>query len=279
MAAIARQMGRAPGFSPPVGRTGGCAFTLDVQWILDVVDRVKQVVERIGRTVQQVVRIAQKILGALGGIADLFCWMPGIGKVLKSAVEHACKIIDRTVGFITKGINTSLEVFKHVLAPWEVRSAGKSIADELAPKCQTFALQYQRGHFKSAETWTGDASDAFFASIKVQEEAADSTAKGAKAFGDAVHEMGAKGVDVTVTFVTQYITTAIGVIVAALEMAAVPVGTAIGAAQVIGLITKIIAYVMTWINAMIGLITSMVTMENAAHQAVPGGTWPPAVVG
>lgn len=274
-----RQLQLRSKLSRPAPSGGACAFTLDVQWILDAVDRVQQVVKRIGDTVRKVVAIAQKILNALSGIADLFCWIPGVGKFLKKVIAAACKVIDNTVAFITRAINASLEVFKHVLAPWEVRSAGKSIADELAPKCQTFALQYQRGHFKSVETWTGSAADAFFAAIKVQEEAADSTAKGAKQFGDAVHAMGAKGVEITITFIVDYIKTAVAIIVAALEMAAVPAGTAIGAAQIIGLITKIIAYVMVWVNAMLGMISSMVIMENAAHQAVPGGTWPPATVG
>ena len=67
-------------------------------------------------------------------------------------------------------------------------------------------------------------------------------------------------------------------IVAALTMAAIPVGTAIGAAEIIALIGAIITYIMVWVNAMLGMITSMVEMENAAHQAVPGGQWPKAVV-
>lgn len=258
--------------------TGGCAFTLDVQWILDIVDRVQKVAGDINRTVQNVLGVAQKCLEALSGILDWFCWIPGVGKFAKSVVEHACNVIKNTVSFITRAIQTSLEVFKHVLAPWEVRSAGKSIADELAPKCQEFALRYEKGRFKSVETWTGEAADSFFSSIAAQQEAAKSTADGAKAFGDAVHEMGAKGVEITVTFVTQYITAAVGIITAALEMAAVPVGTAIGAAQIIGLIGAIIAYVMVWVNAMLGMISSMSTMSNAAHQAVPGGAWPVAVV-
>jgi len=68
------------------------------------------------------------------------------------------------------------------------------------------------------------------------------------------------------------------VIICALEMAAVPVGTALGAAQIVGLIAAIISYVMVWINAMLSLISSMNSMSNAANQAVPGGAWPRAVV-
>ena len=82
----------------------------------------------------------------------------------------------------------------------------------------------------------------------------------------------------TVNFITQYITAAVGIIQAALTMAAIPVGTAIGAAEIIALIGAIITYIMVWVNAMLGMITSMVEMENAAHQAVPGGQWPKAVV-
>ena len=88
----------------------------------------------------------------------------------------------------------------------------------------------------------------------------------------------AKGVEITVNFITQYITAAVGIIQAALTMAAIPVGTAIGAAEIIGLIGAILTYIMVWVNAMLGMITSMVEMENAAHQAVPGGQWPKAVV-
>lgn len=261
-----------------VSASGGCAFTLDVQWILDIVDRVQKVVEDINRVVQSIIGVAQRFLEALSGILDWFCWIPGVGKFAKGVVEQACKVIKTTAAAISKGIQTSLEVFKHVLAPWEVRSAGKSIADELAPKCQEFALRYEKGRFVSAESWTGAAADSFFSTVSNQQAAAKGVADGAKQFGDAVHELGAKGVEITVTFVTQYITAAVGIITAALEMAAVPVGTAIGAAQIIGLIGAIISYVMVWINAMLSMIASMSTMANAAHQAVPGGSWPVAVV-
>ncbi|NHB84490.1 hypothetical protein G7085_07390 [Tessaracoccus sp. HDW20] len=262
----------------PALATGGCAFTLDVQWILDIVDRVKKTVERISQVVNQVLDVARRFLKALSGILDWFCWVPGLGKFAKSFVERACRIIQSTVNVINRGIQGTLEVFKHVLAPWEVRSAGKSIVDQLVPKCEAFALQYELGRLRSAGSWSGEASSSFFSSLTAQQDAAARVADGARKFGEAVHEMGAKGVETTVNFVTQYITAAVGVIISVLEMAAVPVGTALGAAQIVGLIAAIISYVMVWINAMASMISSMNTMSNAANQAVPGGAWPKAVV-
>lgn len=260
------------------GGGGACSFTLDVQWILDAIDKVKNFVRKIENAMRNVANKAARFVEKLSGIAGLFCWVPGVGKFLKKAIRQAAEIIDQAIQIVSRGLQAQLEIMKHLLAPWEVRSAGKSIADELAPKCDEFALQYQKGHFKSVETWTGAASEAFFKAIDKQQEAAESTAEGAKKFGDAVHQMGAKGVEITVNFITQYITAAVGIIQAALTMAAIPVGTAIGAAEIIALIGAILTYIMVWVNAMLGMITSMVEMENAAHQAVPGGQWPKAVV-
>lgn len=258
--------------------TGGCAFTLDVQWILDAIDKIKSFVGRIEEVMRAVVNTASRFLASLSGIAGLFCWIPGIGKFLKKAIEQAARIIDKTAQIVSQGIQKQLEIMKHLLAPWEVRSAGRSIADELAPKCDAFAQQYQSGHLKSVQTWTGAAAGAFFGAIDSQHKAAVTTAEGAKKFGDAVHELGAKGVETTVNFITQYVTAAIGIIQAALTMAAIPVGTAIGAAEIVGLVSAILAFIMVWVNAMLSMISSMSAMENAAHQAVPGGQWPKAVV-
>ena len=264
--------------SAPTYSTSGCAFTLDVQWILDVVDRVKQCLERIGSVGRQVLAVAQRFLDALSAISDVFCWIPGVGKFAKSVVEAACAMIERTVDALSRGIQSSLEAFKHVLAPWEVRSAGSSIVNHLAPRCQDLALQYQPGQFASSASWTGAAADAFFSALAHQKEAAEGAAEGAQRFGEAVEQMGAKGVDITVSFVTQYLSAAIGIITAATEMAVVPVGTAVGAAQVVALIGSIITYVMVWITAMLTMISSMSEMSSIAREAVPGGSWPVAVL-
>lgn len=264
--------------APAATGGGGCAFTLDVQWILDAIDRVKGYVRRIEDMMRMVVNTARRFLDALSGIAGFFCWIPGLGKFLKKVIRKAAQIIDNAVRAVSRAIQAQLEIMKHLLAPWEVRSAGKSIVDQLVPKCDAFALQYQKGHLKSAESWTGAASEAFFSAVEKQHETAVGVAEGAKAFGKAVHEMGAKGVETTVNFITQYITAAVGIIVAAIEMAAIPVGTAVGAAQILGLVGAIITYIMVWVNAMLSMISSMSAMENAAHQAVPGGQWPKAVV-
>jgi len=71
----------------PALATAGCAFTLDVQWILDIVDRVKKTVERISQVVNKVLDVARRFLKALSGILDWFCWVPGLGKFAKSFVE------------------------------------------------------------------------------------------------------------------------------------------------------------------------------------------------
>ena len=256
---------------------GGCSFTLDVQWILDAIDKVQSFVRKVGQKMEWAANKAADFLRAIGGIVDWFCWVPGIGKVAKKAIEHAVRLIGRVHRAVAEGLARLMEIGKHALAPWEVRSAGKSIADELAPKCEQWALMLHKGRLITAESWQGEAKEAFFASWEAQAKAAEETAKGAKQFGDAVHKMGADGVNITVTFITELVTALIGVIQAVITLAAIPVGTAIGAAEILGLVGAIIAYFAVWINGMMKLLKSMSEMENAAHQAIPA-TWPKAVV-
>lgn len=252
-----------------------CAFQLDVQWILDIIDRVQSAISKVEQVARNVLTTAGEILGKLSGILTWFCWLPG-GKFAVDFVKRMCWLIEKVVGVMAKIYNSVLEVMKHVLAPWEVRSAGQQIRDDLAPKCASFADMLHVGHLRSGSSWTGDAADLFRQTLGRQQEAGQDVANAAKAFGQKVQEIGADGVTTTVTFVTKLITTIGALIVAALAMvAAPPVSTAAGAAAAIGLVGAILSYIMVYVNAMMGIIRQSSELGNAAS-AIPGGQWPTA---
>ena len=269
---------RAAGTRAPVSSSGACAFELDIQWILDAIDRLSNGFKTVGNHIERAMNIAADFLSALGGIVDLFCWIPGVGKFAKDVVAAACRLIATVQKHVHHGIAEVLQLSKHLLAPWEIRSAGKSISDTLAPKCEEFAQHLHQGYLKSAQSWTGAASEAFFTSYEGQYQAALDTATGAKEFGDAIHQLGQEGVTTTITFITELLLAGIGLVQAIITMCAVPVGTPIGAAEILGLVSAIIGFIMVWVNAMISMIQQMSAAENAAHGAVPGGEWPKAVV-
>lgn len=251
-----------------------CAFQLDVQWILDAIDRVQAIIEKVRSFTVSILDQAEKILQKLSGILSWFCWMP-LGKFAKTVVDNACRVIRGAVNTIAKIYDRVAEAMKHVLAPWEVRSAGAEIRDKLAPKCAEFADALHMGNLRSGSTWTDDAGQRFRSALDRQHQTALDAADGAKQFGEAVNKIGADGVTTTVTFITALVTAIGGIIAAIIKMAAVPVGTPIGAALIMGLVGAIFTYIMVYVKAMMGIIQQVSEMNNAASR-VPGAEWPKA---
>lgn len=260
--------------SAAVGAIAPCAFRLDVQWILDIVDKIQTIITKVETVARNVLAKAQKVLDKLGGILSWFCWMPG-GKFAKDFVERMCWLIDKAVAAISRIYGAVLEAMKHVLAPWEVRSAGEQIRDDLAPKYADFSQMLHPGNLRSASSWTGSAAEAFRSSLQRQFDTSQEVAGAAKAFGAKVQEIGADGVKTTVTFTTGLVTAIGGIIASALSMAAIPVGTAVGAGAVIGLVAKVFALIMVYVTAMMQIIRQSSELGNAAS-SVPGGQWPVA---
>lgn len=265
------------GSSASVPTIEACSFQLDVQWILDIIDNVKKMIEKVKNFCHTVLDKAERILDKLSGILSWFCWMPA-GKFAKTVVDNACRVLRRAVDTIATIYDRVYEAMKHVLAPWEVRSAGEQLRDQVAPKCADFAMALHPGNLKSAGvTWTGPAAEKFSATMDRQYNHANEVAEAAKSFGEAVQKIGADGVTTTVTFVTSLVTAIAGIIIAIVEMAAVPVGTAIGAAQIMGLVAAILTYIMVYVKAMMGIINQVSEMNNAAS-SVTGAQWPQAAV-
>lgn len=252
-----------------------CSFQLDVQWILDIVDKVQSIISKVETVAANVLGWAQKVLDSLGGILGAICSF-GPLKFAKDYVKAMCQLVIRAVSIIARIYNAVLEVSKHVLAPWEVRSAGEQIRDDLAPKCAEFSQMLHPGNLKSARSWSGASAEAFGGTLTTQHDTSRDVADAAREFGTTVQEIGADGVQTTITFVTKLVIAIGGIITAALAMAAIPVGTAVGASAVIGLVSAVFTYIMVYVTAMMGIIQQSSALGNAASN-VPGGKWPTAV--
>ncbi|MGV8845185.1 hypothetical protein [Tessaracoccus sp.] len=258
------------------GAIAPCAFQLDVQWILDIVDKIQSIITKVQQVASNVLGRARDVLNSLNGILSWFCWI-GAVKFAKNFVERMCFLVEKAVSIIATIYKAVLEVSKHVLAPWEVRSAGEQIRDDLAPKCGDFSQMLHPGNLRSANSWTGSSAEAFRSSLQRQFDTSQDVAEAAAAFGGTVQQIGADGVKTTITFVTKLVVTIGGIITAALSMAAVPVGTAVGASAVIGLVGAVLSYVMVYVTAMMGIIQQSSELGNAAS-SIPGGQWPTATI-
>lgn len=256
--------------------TAACAFTLDVQWIIDAVERVQSLIGRVKDLANSALDAADRILRKLSGILSWFCWMPA-GKFAKSVVDNACRVLKAAINRIATIYDRVLESMKHVLAPWEVRSAGQQIRDQLAPKCEEFARALEVENLKSVRTWTGTASDLFRTSMERQADTARNVAEDARTFGEDVHKIGADGVTATVTFISSLIAAIIGLITAIIGMVGVPIGTVAGAAAAIGLVGAIITFIMVFVTVMMAINGQVSELKGAAGR-VSGGEWPSATV-
>lgn len=258
------------------GSIAPCAFTLDVQWILDAIEKVQSLVQRVKDFCNDALDHAERILRKLSGILSWFCWMPA-GRFAKTVVDHACRLIRGAINTIATIYDKVYEAMKGVLAPWQVRSAGRAIRDDLAPKCEEFASMVDQHKLSSVATWTGSAADLFGSSMDRQSDAARSAAEDAREFGESVESIGAEGVTTTVTFISSLVIALAGLATAIIGMVGVPIGTAAGAAAAIGLVGAIISFIMVFVSTMMSINSQISSLDGAAGR-VSEGAWPAARV-
>lgn len=262
----------------PAPSSGGtiapCAFTLDVQWILDAIERVQSMVRRIRDFCNTALDHAERILRKLSGILSWFCWMPA-GRFAKTVVDNACRVIRGAVNSIATIYDRIYEAMKGVLAPWQVRSAGRQIRDDLAPKCEQFASLVNQNNLASVTSWTGAAADLFGSSMDRQSDAATNVAEDAREFGESVESIGADGIVTTVTFISSLVIALAGLASAIIGMIGVPIGTVAGAAAAIGLVGAIISFIMVFVSVMMSINSQISSLQGAAGR-VSGGQWPAA---
>ena len=264
----------APIATSPSGTIAPCAFTLDVQWILDAVQRVQDLIGKVKDFCNTALDYAERVLQKLSGILSWFCWMPA-GKFAKTVVDNACRVLRGAINTIATIYDRVYEAMKHVLAPWEVRSAGRQIRDVLAPKCEEFAGMVDQHNLASVNSWTGSAADAFGSTMDRQTDAAADAAADARDFGDAVESIGAEGVSTTVTFISSLLVALAGLATAIIGMIGVPIGTVAGAAAAVGLVSAIISFIMVFVTVMMDINGQVGDLIGAGGR-ISGGQWPRA---
>ncbi len=254
-----------------------CAFQLDVQWILDIIDQVSEFLRGLGKAVNTVFDAIGQVLEVLSTIADWFAWVPGIGEMAKSAIKSACDIAGdaaETVANIQAGV---LQFCKNALAPWEIRSAGEQINEQIVPAATAFAQALDPSNLASNASWEGVAAERFRANAAKQHQYAQRLQEGTAEFGATVQEMGEAGVQATIDFVKGFFKAAVALYKAIAKLWAVPVGTAIAAADVIQLVMAIISMVKVWVEAIMAIRSQTGAIRDAAGSAAPTSQWPAIV--
>ncbi len=251
----------------------GCSFELDVQWILDAVDKVSEFLRNMGEAVNKVFDIIGEVLHTLAGIAECFAWVPGLGKMAKTAIRWACDKAGDAAEFCYNLEADLLQFCKNALAPWEIRSAGKGITEQIVPREGQLTEEFGRDQFSSDDSWKGKAADRFRTNLDAQHAFSEAVQRGVEEFGSCVKEMGDEGVKATMQFVIGFIKASISLIRAIAKLWAVPVGTAIAAKDVIKLVFAIIKMVKVWVKLMLAIAQQASQLEAAAEHAAPGDEW------
>lgn len=266
-------------YSPDIPRRGsqGCDFTLDVSWIVDLLDRLQEKLGRVSDYIQKAKGIAQKILDKMGGFLDVLYKIPGVGSFAKDKIERIVNWLFSAADLIVRGLNKLAELAQQALAPWEVRSAGRSIVNQLVPKCESFAAEFEPGNLKSSSTWTGDAATSFLDAYARQGKAAQDTAQAAALFGQAVKRMGDDGVQTTKDLALDLAEHAAKIISQGVRLLSVPVGTVTAAIRIIDLVRNVVALIQAWQRHMRDVARQTADMAAATASVVAGGEWPKAV--
>lgn len=266
-------------YGPEAPRRGsqGCDFTLDVSWIVDLLDRLREKLGLVSGYIQKARGIAQKILGKMGGLLDALYKIPGVGSFARDKIERIVNWLFTAADLIVRGLDKLAELAQQALAPWEVRSAGRAIVDQLVPKCESFAAEFAPGNLKSRSTWTGDAATSFLDAYEGQGRAATEMAEAAKRFGQAVKRMGDEGVQTTKDLALDLAEHAAKIIRQGVRLLQVPVGTVTAAISIVDLIRNIVALIQAWQRHMRDIARQTAEMASATATVVTGREWPKAV--
>lgn len=261
----------AVGGSPSVQ---ACSFELDVQWILDIIDKISDFLRKVGEAVNIGFDIIGEVLSTLGTIADWFAWVPGIGKMAKDAIKSACDLAGDALETVFNIRAEIVQFCANALAPWEIRSAGRQINEQIVPQSQAFTDSLEPGKFSSNSTWKGKAAEKFRTNAQAQHSFATTLAQGTEDFGRTVEDMGEAGVKATLDFVKNFIKAAISLGKAIAKVWQVPVGTAVATKDVIQLVIAILNMVKVWVKAIMAIVKQVSEIKSAAEGAAPSSSWP-----
>lgn len=257
---------------PP--EVSACSFELDIQWILDIIDKISETLRKIGEITNKVFDIIGEVLAALKGIVDLIAWVPGLGDVSKKFIREMCDVAGDAAEFVYNIQAEVVQFTKHATAPWQIRSAGRSINQDIVPQTQQFNESLNPSNFSSNTTWKGKAADKFRANLEKQYEYATTLAEGTAEFGSVVENMGEEGVKTTIEFVQGFFKATGALIQAIYKVWAVPVGTAVAAKDVINLVMAIIDMIQVWVEMIEAVASQTMQLRSASQNAAPDSKWP-----
>lgn len=264
-------VGRTQCFPPSVT---ACSFELDVQWILDLIDKISEALRTIGDGVRTAFNIVADVLAALRKITGLIAWIPFVGDMTKEAVEWACRKAGEALDWTLNLHADVLQFTKNALAPWEIRSAGRQINSQIVPQAREFAESLNPANLASTQTWEGQAADRFLAAATRQYDFALDLTAGTEHFGQVVEQMGDEGVKSTIEFGSGLVKATASLIQAIIKVWAVPVGTAVAAKDIIELVIAIVEMITVWVEMIQAVLSQTAQLKAAANEAAPTSQWP-----
>ncbi len=246
-----------------------CSFALDCEWARSIIDRISKGLERVAKAVRRGIDLFSN------GVNKFLSWFPDflIPQWAKNLIKKALALLGKVVQKVMQLEAKAIALMKHLLAPWQIKSAGQNILDCLAPKTHTFADALQKSQLVTARTWQSDASRDFFHAVDRQHDAGKGAAEATKKFGTGVKSLGDEAVKTTMSFIADYVTSVVGIVVAAVGLPTV-VGTAPSAGAIIALVGKIISAIMVLVKTAISIAGQADSFATTAAGAVPGGSWP-----
>ncbi|OYN94922.1 hypothetical protein B0O41_0891 [Propionibacteriaceae bacterium ES.041] len=230
--------------------------------------------------------------GVVAAVEVLQTIFNGVMNTVQTAIDWANKItlgvipwLDDVLAACRKGqeaVNKAYDIYQQALqglvAPWYIKCIGEKIRDGMGPRTADFAESLDPSQLKSKESWQGAGAEAFFKAADKQQAAAGEAKGGVLTFGGSMVKLGDSGITATYTFLVAMSFAAVGLGLAIGKMAAVPAGTAIGAAEIIGLIAAIVATIKVFVDLVNSLASQAREFTSAVATVPMQGTWPAATV-
>lgn len=173
--------------------------------------------------------------------------------------------------------NAIIEIIEQLSAPWFIKCFGDKIVQGIGPKVESFDELLDPKGRASYYSWQGDAADKFFTRAGLQYEASGDALEGVMKFGQEMQIMGDIGINATLVFLGDLAICLVELIAAIVEIALVPVGTAVSIGQILAVVVQVLTLISIFVTFCTTASSSASEFIAAVENVPMSGQWPAGV--
>lgn len=255
------------GSTSPGGSSAPLAQQCDTEGITGAINDVVEALRKAQKMFNDGLNLLSKAIDAAQRMTlGLLPWLDGVQAAVKVAQFQ-----------MNLQYNAIIEVIEQLSAPWFIKCFGDKIVQGIGPKVEDLDADLDPANCASYRSWQGDASDKFFKRADLQYDASGQSLEGVMKFGQSMQIMGDIGISATITFLIDLGFCMVQLMMAIVEIALVPVGTAVSLGQIIAVAIEVLGLIAVFVTFCTTASSSATEFITAVENVPMSGRWPAGV--